>query len=279
MLNLRLSDVEPVHRFHAALVHLRGGRNGTPHQHQDFCEFFYVVDGIVIHDIRGARRTLLPGAAAFIATDETHSVHTPAGSTARFINVALAATLVDGVSSAAGQSPHAVRAQLTHSLPPDDVAPFAAREALFRAVLADYQTADGSFAAVRFLAALLDQWSAASSLPTSTAPRWLTDAMREMRAPGALREGMPHFRRIASVTQAHLNRTTVAYFGMTASEWLDRERLTRAAMLLATSTVSVDRIAHECGLSGSSYLARRFRARYGMTPLQYRHRGGRDLLA
>lgn len=79
---------------------------------------------------------------------------------------------------------------------------------------------------------------------------------------------------------AHLNltvRSVQLLFqreGTTFSAFVLEQRLTRAARLLrhpACAGHSVSRLAHEAGFTDQSYFTRRFRARFGKTPSQWRH--------
>lgn len=61
-------------------------------------------------------------------------------------------------------------------------------------------------------------------------------------------------------------------FGKAPRAWITDTRLRRAALLLLESNLSIKEIAAETGFSDQRYLARQFRAKYGMTPSEYRHR-------
>lgn len=52
--------------------------------------------------------------------------------------------------------------------------------------------------------------------------------------------------------------------------YLIQYRLTRAASLLTSEETSVARIAERCGFESSGYFCRKFRAFYGLSPLEYR---------
>lgn len=62
--------------------------------------------------------------------------------------------------------------------------------------------------------------------------------------------------------------------GRTFSDHLNELRLGKAARLLVESDFSVANIAAQVGYANASYFFRRFRARYGMSALQYRKRHG-----
>ena len=62
---------------------------------------------------------------------------------------------------------------------------------------------------------------------------------------------------------------------MTPMEYLHSYRLQQACRMLRDTGESVTRIAQSCGLGSSSYFGKKFRERYGCTPLEYR-RGWQD---
>lgn len=61
--------------------------------------------------------------------------------------------------------------------------------------------------------------------------------------------------------------------GTTPARWLLEARLRLAERALTDTDLSVEEIAGECGFGSGSALRHRFRARYGVSPLQYRKRG------
>ncbi len=62
-------------------------------------------------------------------------------------------------------------------------------------------------------------------------------------------------------------------FGISPREWLKRQRLQQAAMMLLESGLRVQEIAHELGFDDPQFFSRHFKRHYGMTPLQYRRQG------
>lgn len=58
------------------------------------------------------------------------------------------------------------------------------------------------------------------------------------------------------------------------SAYLLERRMERARYLLRETKTPINKIAEELGYENSSYFAKLFRTRYGMTPLEYRRRPG-----
>ncbi len=58
--------------------------------------------------------------------------------------------------------------------------------------------------------------------------------------------------------------------GLSAADWISRERIERAKDLLGNSELSVTEIAHELGFSSSQYFATSFRKQTGVPPSSWR---------
>ncbi len=68
----------------------------------------------------------------------------------------------------------------------------------------------------------------------------------------------------------YLNRAFHAAYGVSMQEWLCALRLDRACAMLSGTELPVGEIAEACGFASATWFIRRFKAQYGITPLQYR---------
>ncbi|QGN35253.1 helix-turn-helix domain-containing protein [Microlunatus sp. Gsoil 973] len=71
-------------------------------------------------------------------------------------------------------------------------------------------------------------------------------------------------------TAGHLTTVIRERTGRTVLDWITERRLTQARRLLADTDLGFDAVARRSGLGDAGYLGRRFRSRYGMTPLAWR---------
>lgn len=62
--------------------------------------------------------------------------------------------------------------------------------------------------------------------------------------------------------------------GMTYSQTVQAQRLTRAARLLRSTDETVESVAHACGYENLSFFYKKFRTRYGCLPAEFRERKG-----
>ena len=71
-------------------------------------------------------------------------------------------------------------------------------------------------------------------------------------------------------TKSHFCRKFKAATGVSTMEYLGAYRLDIAAKLLKGSDMQISEIAEKCGFSDSNYFSRSFRARYDLSPREYR---------
>lgn len=80
--------------------------------------------------------------------------------------------------------------------------------------------------------------------------------------------------RRVGMSPSHLAHTFVDEVGESPLAWLEGRRIARAQHLLLTTGQPVKAIAQACGFADGEHLARRFRARTGRTPREWRSRPG-----
>jgi transcriptional regulator GlxA family with amidase domain len=80
---------------------------------------------------------------------------------------------------------------------------------------------------------------------------------------------------IARLSRRSFLRAFEAATGSAPIAYLIRLRVHHAAALLRHGDETVTEIAFRCGFGDSNYLARQFKAAFGLTPLEYRRRHGK----
>jgi AraC family transcriptional regulator len=101
-------------------------------------------------------------------------------------------------------------------------------------------------------------------------PRWLTQARDVLHDRFAEPLRVSEVAGAVGVHPVHLSRVFSAEFGMPVSAYLRCLRVDWAAGRLATSDEPIARIAARAGFTDQSHLTRAFRARLGVTPLEWR---------
>jgi AraC-like DNA-binding protein/quercetin dioxygenase-like cupin family protein len=264
-------DIAPTSAYHAALVSSRFHPGSELHTH-DFCEMVYVVAGRGVHLVNGQKLPLQAGDFIVVRADDCHAITASAGTDLQFVNVAFPRDAWDGfcalasVLDEAWQSPQAV------PIPPECRQ---ACERAFRNALFSFHEGASALALCRF-------WSVVSAYVVrprelhvqdeARMPTWLRTACWAMRDEHNLQGGILRFRELAGVSRAHLSRSLKASCQETPTEFVNRLRVERAAILLATTTDEIGEIATACGFTTLSYFFRRFSDRYHLSPRTYRLR-------
>jgi AraC-like DNA-binding protein len=103
---------------------------------------------------------------------------------------------------------------------------------------------------------------------------------RMLRARDAIDRAFAHplditdLARVASVSEAHFIRTFRATFGETPHRYLQRRRVERAMFMLRESDRSVTDVCLDAGFTSLGTFSRTFHDIVGMSPSEYRARGG-----
>jgi AraC family transcriptional regulator len=109
--------------------------------------------------------------------------------------------------------------------------------------------------------------------------RALAFIRRRLDEAGAAPLSLAEIANEACVSPEHLCRIFKASTGSTPAALVRRERVDRAAVLLARSNYSIAEIATQTGFANEFHLSRRFKAERGITPSSYRSQsrsGGGD---
>ncbi len=77
----------------------------------------------------------------------------------------------------------------------------------------------------------------------------------------------------ANISKSEASRCFQSYLGTSPVNYLLEHRLQKAMQLLRSSEMTVNAIAIECCFGSSAYFCKIFRARTGLTPMQYRKSG------
>ncbi|WP_460272394.1 helix-turn-helix domain-containing protein [Celeribacter sp. ULVN23_4] len=101
-------------------------------------------------------------------------------------------------------------------------------------------------------------------------PVWLSDALLRTEDPNVFRDGAAGLVAQCGKAHAHVARTMQSCLGQTPSDYVNHLRMDYAARRLKGTPDSLAEIATDIGLHNMSHFHRLFRARFGMTPRQYR---------
>ncbi len=276
MNRLRYADFAAGRPYHAALVPIsESDRRVRPHSHADFHELVYVVHGRGWQQLTGARQPLSDGDLVLVRPRDAHDFSTRRDGEFQFINIAFPSERWRAFADFAGMA-----TATSWDLLPEPVLARGTPDTVGRAMadtLAAYQDAAGALDVIRLWTVVMPVLHRAAG-GTDVRPGWLVQACAAMRREENLCEGLPRLLELASVSHGHLARSMSEHFGCRPVEFVNRLRLSHAAMLLATTADPVGQVAQRSGFSSQSYFDRLFRARYGQIPRAYRERARRAVV-
>ena len=73
-------------------------------------------------------------------------------------------------------------------------------------------------------------------------------------------------------SREHISRSFKKYISLSVSEFMTVKRLNYSANLLLNTNLPVIDICFECGFQNLSWFYRKFKEKFSMTPLQFRHK-------
>ncbi|MER7456706.1 AraC family transcriptional regulator [Micromonospora sp. NPDC126480] len=249
------------------------------HRHaHDFLVLVYVEEGMGSFTVDGAERALCAG--------EVHAV-----SPGQVIGVAGAAELArgrawsvaftpDAVPALSAVSPlawahHPLLALFAASTGHGRVAePDQANWSAWLADLAEELVDPGRLGAHEAVTALLTRILVAAARLAPTAPATpdplVERAFAEIEATFREPVSAADVARTLGYTPGHLTTVLRRRTGRTLLEWITERRMIEVRRLLRETDLPLDAVAARTGLRDATYLVRRFRERYGITPQRWR---------
>ncbi len=238
----------------------RGRTSMQPHAHEE-ASINVVVGGSFVEHIGGQDRNYAPGHIAYLPAGVVHSqTFGPAG--ARQIILRPRPVWLDYLSDRT--------ARLTHS--PHLNSPLVRQ--LGMRLLGELRQND-RFSAIAREGILLEMVVAlgrdgAPARAGTRPPSWLRAARDFLRDSVA---GPPSMKQLAQAVgrhEIHVAREFRRFYGESAGTYVRRLRAEHVAQLLSQQGSSIAAIALDCGFSSHSHLCREFKARFGVTPSQFR---------
>ena len=260
--------------YHLHTSEFKGGEFFQEHCH-DFHEFFMVVSGTLEHGLNGRCFRLPPGTIQLIHPGDCHWLRCASESPGVKIyncNVSSDELLKVMCFLTGGHDFSLEDWRQTVLLPLDSfwchLVSLAERareaEAGSRIRSALFRQLAGSV-----LLALMPSAEAANVCP----PQWLENSYAAMKEKSNFRVGLPRFLALASRSPEHLCRSMRRFYGISPQDYITGLRLEEAVRLLLETDLDVSEVAWEVGFNNLSYFRRRFRARYGTSPVKYKKTG------
>lgn len=83
---------------------------------------------------------------------------------------------------------------------------------------------------------------------------------------------LPDLAALADCSEVYLRRLFADHLSASPAKWIQRQRVERAAGMLASGEATLERIAARCGFADRYYMSRVFAKTMGIPPATYRHR-------
>lgn len=247
-----------------------------PHCHE-FYEIFITISGTVTHLINGTTQKLPEGSLVFIRPDDVHGYiyDDPKSSESAYVNLAF--------------SPETARSlfdYLSDSFPSDellsrDMPPMIRLNAIEKkrllsqiSELNSVNWQDKKALKARMRAILADIFVRHFySLPDSKQselPLWLSRLFSDMERPENFAAGMERMIELSGKSREHLARSVKKHCGITLADYIGELRLNYASNLLVRTNTPIIDICYACGFGSVSYFYRVFKAKYNLSPSQFR---------
>lgn len=257
---------------HLTRATLTPARPKQLHNH-DFFELFWVQNGTVRHHTSAGIESLHEGDIVFVQPGQHHALQ-GRGEHALVVSICF--------------HPQTVKA-LAKRHPSVDGHLFWAKEGPVQKHRDIRQLAALNHAAVMLEQSLCDTLAAEAFLLPLCAdltaeafpqvlPDWLSDACIAAKDPSVFRLGSAGLVAHTGKAHPHVSRMMRKYLGQTPSDYVNEIRMGYAARALVTDSEPVSEIAAECGIPNMSHFHKLFRAAFGATPLQYRHKFQRQVV-
>lgn len=247
-----------------------------PHCHE-FYEIFITISGTVTHLINGVTQKLPEGSLVFIRPDDVHGyIYDDAKSVeSSYVNLAFshetARSLFDFLSDSFPS-----RELLSSDMPPTVTLSAIEKKRLLSEIseLNSVNWQDKNALKVRMRAILADIFVRHFySLPDNKQnelPPWLSRLFSDMERPENFVSGMDRMIELSGRSREHLARSVKRYCGITLADYISELRLNYASTLLARTNTPIIDICYVCGFGSVSYFYRVFKAKYKLSPSQFR---------
>ncbi len=242
------------------------------HDH-DFFEIFYLIDGSITHFLNGEETVLNAGDILFLNPEDVHAFYREEGNDCTHRDIIIRKELF--VEACNYISPNFFNDYFNNRISKKaklSSAKIEGLEQLLSSVssLPKTQTNSIMMLVKIVLAELLGLLVINMSETNTRYPEWIQEILENFNNPKLIKAGLGAILSNSFYTKEHICRVFKKHFGMTLTEYLNKQRLDLAASLLTYSDKSVLSISMELGFSSVSYFNKIFKKRYKLSPLSFR---------
>lgn len=244
------------------------------HDH-DFCEFFFISKGEIIHKINGRSELVREGQVVFIRPQDVHSFAN-SGSACEMYNVAFRNQLLVKCANFAENS-ISLEAFYGSGKPPELELDLEKKNELIKELeLAGEELAiDSLRAKSRFYIIVLRLFSLRFPQRRNAhtkLPSWFEELCSKMKQKNNFIAGLARMQELAYCSPEHLCRCCQNYLGQSPTEFINELRINYAASQLIHSDEKIYSIAMNSGFPNLSHFYHQFKKVYSISPAVFRKR-------
>lgn len=101
-------------------------------------------------------------------------------------------------------------------------------------------------------------------------PDWFCTLVTHLQRSENFNMSLTDMAEFSSRSREHISRLFKKYYGITAADFMNENKLNYCANLLMNTNLSVIDICYECGFQNLSWFYRKFREKYSVTPIEFR---------
>lgn len=241
------------------------------HDH-NYCEYFIITSGSIIHEINGNKQELKTGDMVFIRPADLHKYRPLSKDGCNIINVSFRTIYFDKVLEYYNNE---VLADMFNAKEPPRISLTPSRISALKKKHLLLNVCSDRNETMTLLRALICDVFADFIMEyerqlQNSAEIWLQSVLMQMNTPENIEEGLPALLRYSGFSHGHLCRIMKKEFGVTPSKYITDLRLQYAANLLASTDYDILSISVQLGFSSLSHFITIFKKKYGLSPSKYR---------
>lgn len=239
----------------------------------DYFEIFLMIEGSTIHLVNGIKQELSEGYLVFIRPGDVHRY--VCNEKCRFLNLTFSKETMNELIHFFGPGFNAERILRT-KYPPVSVLTSSEKDGMFKKFQQINTLKLNSNYIFRYqmrvlLAEIMSSYFSDDLYSHhSDIPHWLEVLCLKMHTKDNFAAGITRMTELSGCSQEHLSRSIKKHYGVTVTEYINELRLNYAANMLKNSGMSILEICYDCGFDNTSYFHRKFKEKYGVTPLRFR---------
>ncbi len=241
------------------------------HDH-NYCEYFIVISGNIIHEINGTTQKLKMGDICFIRPSDCHRYDVDGSEDCNLINVSFKTSYFESIKQYFNTP---VLDDLFEALQPPVITLPNSRISILKKKHRLLNVGCNKSEIKALLMSLICDVFADFIIEykkqmQNSVEKWLQSALIQMNTPENIEEGLPALIRYSGFSHGHLCRIMKKEFGVTPSQYVTDLRLQYAANLLSTTDYDILFICVQVGFSSLSHFTTIFKEKYGISPSKYR---------